>query len=115
MPLKSLLNHGAKHNPCLIQSHEMVPFLERPDVESGGEEETDGIGDELPIHIWIATKEHCFSTFFNSVEKDFRGVRCQVWAAEIRIDCFEDSRSRLSIDDVYPGRPLFYLRVSTFF
>jgi hypothetical protein len=52
----------------------MVPILERPYVESGGEEETDGIDDELPIRTWIAAKERCFSAFVNSAEKDFRGV-----------------------------------------
>ncbi len=50
-PLKGLLDHGAKRDPCLIWGREMVQFLEWPDVESGGEEETDGVGDELPIHI----------------------------------------------------------------
>ncbi len=50
-PLKGLLDHGAKRNPCLIWGRETFPFLEWLDVESGGEEETDGIGDELPIRI----------------------------------------------------------------
>ncbi len=98
MPLKSLLDHGAKRDPCLIWSCETVPFLKRPDVESGGEEEMDGIGDELLICVWIAAKERCFSTIFNSAEKDFRGIRSQVWTAENRIICFKDGRDRLSVD-----------------
>jgi hypothetical protein len=92
----------------------MVSFLKRQDVESGGEEATDGVGDELPICIWIAAKECCFSPFLNSVEKDFRGIRGQVGAAENRIICFKESRSRLAIDgaqlvqdvdDVHAGVP----------
>jgi hypothetical protein len=49
MLLTGLLDHGAKHNPCMIWGRETVPFLKWPDVESGGKEETDGVGDELPI------------------------------------------------------------------
>jgi hypothetical protein len=47
MPSKDLLDHVAKHNPCLIWGHEMVPFLKRPDVETGGEEDTDDVASEV--------------------------------------------------------------------
>ncbi len=98
MPLKGLLDHGAKRNPCLIWGCEMVPFPKRLYVESGGEEEKDGIGDELPICTWIAAKERCFSAFFNFAQNDLRGIRGQVGAAESHIVRFEDSMSRLAID-----------------
>ncbi len=79
--LKCLLDHGAKRNPCLIWGRQTVPFLERPDVQASGEEDPDGIGDEPPICVWIATEERCFSAFLNSAEEDFRCVRGQVGAA----------------------------------
>ncbi len=90
MLLKGLLDHAVKCNTCLIWGREMVPFLKWPDVEFSGEEETDGVGDELPIAIWIV---------LNSAEKDFRGVPGQVGAAENSLVCFKDGRSRLAIDD----------------
>ncbi len=114
MPLKGRLDHGGKRDPCLIWGREMVPFLKRLDVESGGEKELDGVGDELPIRILIAAKEGCFSVFLNSVEKDLRGIGGQVGAAENRIAHFKDGRRRLAIDgaqlvqdvnDVHAGVP----------
>jgi hypothetical protein len=75
MMLKCLLDHDAKHNPCLIWGRQTVPFLERPDVQADNEEEADGVGDELPIRLWIMAKERCFSAFLNPLEEDFRCVR----------------------------------------
>jgi hypothetical protein len=72
--LKCLLDHGAKGNPCLVWGCQTVPFLKRSDVQAGGEEEADGVGDELTIRTWIAANERCFSAFLNSTEEDFRCV-----------------------------------------
>ncbi len=68
--LKCLLDHSAKRDPCLVLGRETVPFLERLDVQAGGEEEADGVGDELTIHIWIVAKEPCFRAL-----EDFRCIR----------------------------------------
>jgi hypothetical protein len=73
--LLCLLDHGAKWDPCLVWGRQTVPFLKRPDVQAGGEEEADGVGDELTIRIWIAAKERYFSAFLNSTEEYFRCVR----------------------------------------
>ncbi len=114
------MDHGAKSNPCLVWGCQAIPFLERPDVESGGEEETDGIGDELPIRIWVATEERQFSAFLNLAEKDFMGVRGQVGAAENCIVCPKDGKSRLAVDcaqlvqdinDVHAGVPTLNIGV----
>jgi hypothetical protein len=83
------INHGAKGNPCLVWGCEAIQFLKRPDIESGGDEETDGVGDELPIRLWVAAKERCFCAFLNSAEKDFGGVCGQVGALENCIVCFK--------------------------
>jgi hypothetical protein len=91
------LDHGAESNPCLIWGSQAIPFLKWPDVESGGEEETDGVGDKLPIRIWVAAKEPCLCVFLNLAEKDLRGIRGQVGVLENSIVCLKDSWSRLAI------------------
>jgi hypothetical protein len=92
------LDHGAKSDPCLAWGGQTIPFLEWLDVKSGGEEETNGIGDKLPIRVWVAAEERHLCTFLNLVEKDFGGVRSQVGAVENSIVCLKDSWHWLVVD-----------------
>jgi hypothetical protein len=98
MLLKSLLDHGAKSNPCMVWGGQVIPFLERSDVESGVVEEMDGVGDQLPIRIWVAAEERHLCAFLNLAKIDFGGVCGQVGAAENGIVCLKDGQSRLAVD-----------------
>jgi hypothetical protein len=80
--LESLLDHGLQGNPCLGSEHQTIPVLERLGVESGCEEETDGVRHKLPICLGVAVKEGCLGTFFNAAKEDFRSVSGQVRAVE---------------------------------
>ncbi len=80
--LERLMDHGSQGNPCLGSEYQSIPILERPGVESGSEEEMDGIRHKLPIHVGVAAKEGCHGAFFDAVEEAFRSVGGQVWAAE---------------------------------
>ncbi len=80
--LKSLLNHGAQRHPCLAYRGQTIPFLEWPDVHAGGEEETDGVCDELPVGVRIVAQESRLSAFLNVMKEDFGGVSSQVGAAK---------------------------------
>jgi hypothetical protein len=82
--LESLLYHGLQGDPCLGSKCQLIPILEWPGVESGREEETDGVHHNLPICVGVATKEGCLGAFFDAAEEDFRSIGSQVGAVE---DC----------------------------
>ena len=63
--LESLLDYGLQSNPCLGSKRQTIPVFERPGVESGHEEETNGIHDKLPIHVGVAAKEGHLGKFFD--------------------------------------------------
>ncbi len=75
-----------------------IPVLEWPGIESGCEEETDGICHELPIRVGVAAKEGHLGAFFHAAEEDFRSIGGQVGAAEHCVVGLKYSRCRLAID-----------------
>jgi hypothetical protein len=52
----------------------LIPVLERPGIESGREEEMDGVRHKLPICVGVAAKDGCLDTFFDASEEDFRSI-----------------------------------------
>jgi hypothetical protein len=93
--LESLLDHG---NSCLGFERQTIPVLKWPGVESGCEEETDGIHYKLLISVGAVAKEGHLSTFFDSLKEDFGIVSGQVRAAELCVIGFEDGGCGLAID-----------------
>jgi hypothetical protein len=96
--LKSFLDYGSQRDPCLALRCQTIPFLERPDVLTSGEEETDGICDKLPVRVKIAAQESHLSAFFDAREKDFGGSGGQVGAAKHSVNYLKHGRSRLTVD-----------------
>ncbi len=96
--LESLLYHGLQGNPCLGSEHQSIPVLKRPGIESGHEEETDGVCHKLPIHVGVVAKLGRLGAFFDAAEEDVRSVGSQVWAAEHCVVGLKYGRCGLAVD-----------------
>jgi hypothetical protein len=96
--LERLLYHGLQDNPCLGCKHQAIPIFKQLGVESGGEEEMDGICHKLPIRVGVVAKEGPLGAFFNAAEEDFRSVGGQVGAMEHCVIGLKDGWCGLTVD-----------------
>jgi hypothetical protein len=62
--LESLLDYGLQSNPCLGSKRQTISVLKWPGVESGHDEETDGVCHKLLIHVGVAAKVGHLGAFF---------------------------------------------------
>jgi hypothetical protein len=95
---ESLLDQGAKRDPCLVYLRETIPFLKWLGVEASGEEQADCISDQLAICVRALPKEGRLSTFFNPSKIDFRSISHQIGATKHSVIFLEHGQSRLAED-----------------
>ncbi len=96
--LKRFLDQRAKCDPGLGGWQQVIPFLGRPDVQAGSQEETDCIVDQLQIRVWVAAQKWNLGTIFDMPKKHFWCIGCQILATESSVIDFLHSRHGLAID-----------------
>ncbi len=62
--LESLLDYGLQSNPCLGSKRQMSPVLKWLGIESGRDEETDGVCHKLLINVGVAAEVGRLGAFF---------------------------------------------------
>jgi hypothetical protein len=95
---KRFLDQHAKCNPGLGSWQQVIPFLERPDVQAGSQEKTDCIVDQPQIRVWVAAQKRNLGTIFDTPKKHFRCIGCRILATESSVIDFLHSLRGLAID-----------------